>query len=257
LAACTVRICTAPSTTSTSPGVSPRSLLLSRGEIGQKCRERASLGLLCEPGGNVADRVQVRPGQAGCRAVTDRDLHIQTVGRGDICDQVGQRLVQPLAQRPQFVPAQHQPPVALCREWTGLRARDRRGLRRAPRRQGAHRRGQAPRRGWLGRPGLAGPAWAGPAWAGPAWAVPVSAPPWRDQASVRARRYRATTSRGPIRHLAPVSRRSREGTRGRVGEHLKCAHHVADLRGCRAGRRGRPPRPAVRVGATPAPGANL
>jgi len=76
---------------STVAGWQPALLLLGGAQVGQERRQRGPLGFLGEPGRHVAERVEVRPGQAAGRVgPASRHLHIEPAGMGDLGDQVDQ-----------------------------------------------------------------------------------------------------------------------------------------------------------------------
>ena len=163
-------------------------LLLGGGEEGQEAGEGGVVRLAGEPGGHVTERVQVPPGQAGVAAPAvrtgpDRDLHLQADGPLHVGHQVGQRLVQPVPQQPQLQAVRPQPGVPLGRV----------RLRRP-------QVGQRLDQGRVVQP-VGGDLRLG---------VGVGRGNSRRAAAIaRARRCSATRSRGPIRHRAPVSNRSR------------------------------------------------
>ena len=224
-----MRICTAPSTTSTSPGVQPALLVLGRGQEGQERRPASPPSRLAgEPGRHVAEGVQVARGPARRRPAVPagRDLDVQARWS---------------ARRRRSGRAAAGP--AGCRSAAQLRRR-RAAAAGSPR---PSTRSRAPRSSSASTSAAS----SSRSTAISGRSSPVELLGGGAAARPRARRCRATRSRGPIRQRAPVSSRSSAAPSVGSASTRRVHDHVARPRGCPAGRRGRPPRPAARAPAAP------
>ena len=93
--------------------------LLGVAQVAEEGGQRRQLGQLGELGGDTVQRVEVRPGAGRAGPGRAGQLGLQPQGAGDLVDQVGQRLAQPVAQVGQLAAEPAEPAVARGRVRVG------------------------------------------------------------------------------------------------------------------------------------------